>query len=348
MAYSNLSERLLLVIGPPVEEAIIVEMVSSPPYRSLLRRLLGIIVVTCSAIHSTSAKPPDTTEITRLQVFLDNHHFSPGSIDGQYGTFTKRALAYYNTQQQRKPSDWRTAHSLSEQQVPIAFVTHQITPEDQRWIGTVPKDLGNQAKLRALPYTSLVEYVAERYHADQRFLQRLNPQLDLDLLKSGDLVVVPNVKHVFRIEAMPRSKRYRAHAKRVDCYAFINTKQRMAGLYRGTKLVAAFPITHGRAQFVPRGDWKIQTMLTTPSFRWDERMLKEGQRSESFHLLPPGPNNPVGILWAGINKPGIGLHGTNSPETIGRAYSAGCIRFANWDAIRLPKFLCPGSAVIVR
>lgn len=145
-----------------------------------------------------------------------------------------------------------------------------------------------------------------------------------------------------------RRERYRAHAKRVDCYAFINTKQRMAGLYRGTKLVAAFPITHGRAQFVPRGDWKIQTMLTTPSFRWDERMLKEGQRSESFHLLPPGPNNPVGILWAGINKPGIGLHGTNSPETIGRAYSAGCIRFANWDAIRLPKFLCPGSAVIVR
>ncbi len=323
-------------------------MVSSSPYRSSLRHLLGILVFTNSAILSTWAKPPDTTEITRLQVFLDNHHFSPGPIDGQYGTFTKRALAYYNTQRQRKPSDWKAALNLAEHQIPIVFVTHQITSQELHQIGTIPKELSKQAKLRALPYTSLVEYIAERYHADRRFLQRLNPQLDLDLLKSGDLVVVPNVKHVFRIEAVPRSRRYRTQAKLLECYIFIDTKQRMAGLYRGTKLAAAFPITHGRAQFVPRGQWKIQTMLTTPTFRWDERMLKEGQRSETYHLLPPGPNNPVGILWAGINKPGIGLHGTNSPETIGRAHSAGCIRFANWDAIRLPKFLCPGSKVIVR
>lgn len=323
-------------------------MAFSPQHRSLLRRLLGILLASSSAILSISAKPPDTTEITRLQVFLDNHHFSPGPIDGHYGTFTKRALAYYNTQQQRKPSDWKKAHSLATQQVTIAFTTHKISPQELRWVGAVPEELGDQAKLAALPYTSIAEYVAERYHADQRFLQRLNPQLDLDLLKAGDLVVVPNVKHVFQIESLPRSKRYRAQAKLRDCYAFVDTKQRMAGIYRGTKLVAAFPITHGRAQFVPRGQWKIQTMLTMPTFRWDERMLKEGQRSDSYHLLPPGPNNPVGILWAGINKPGIGLHGTNSPETIGRAHSAGCIRFANWDAIRLPKFLCPGSAVIVR
>ena len=323
-------------------------MAFSPQHPSLLCRLLGILLASSGAILSISAKPPDTTEIARLQVFLDNHHFSPGPIDGQYGTFTKRALAYYNTQQQHKPSDWKTALSLATQQVSIAFVTHQIIPQELRWIGTVPKDLDNQAKLPALPYTSLVEYIAERYHADQRFLQRLNPQLDLDHLKPGDLVVVPNVKHVFRIESVPSSKRFRMQTKLRDCYAFVDTKQRMAGIYRGTKLVAAFPITHGRAQFVPRGQWKIQTMLTTPTFRWDERMLKEGQRSDSYHLLPPGPNNPVGILWAGINKPGIGLHGTNSPETIGRAHSAGCIRFANWDAIRLPKFLCPGSAVIVR
>ena len=66
-------------------------------------------------------------------------------------------------------------------------------------------------------------------------------------------------------------------------------------------------------------------MLTKPTFRWGERMLKEGKRSDHYYVLPPGPNNPVGILWAGINKKGIGLHGTNHPETIGRTHSAGCI-----------------------
>ena len=55
-------------------------------------------------------------------------------------------------------------------------------------------------------------------------------------------------------------------------------------------------------------------------------------RTNDFHNIPPGPNNPVGILWCGLNKPGIGIHGTNNPETIGRAGSHGCIRTANWDA----------------
>jgi lipoprotein-anchoring transpeptidase ErfK/SrfK len=64
--------------------------------------------------------------------------------------------------------------------------------------------------------------------------------------------------------------------------------------------------------------------------------------------LPPGPNSPVGVIWCGLNKSGIGLHGTADPETIGRAQSAGCIRLANWDAIRLPNFISPGSSVEIR
>ena len=49
---------------------------------------------------------------------------------------------------------------------------------------------------------------------------------------------------------------------------------------------------------------------------------------------PPGPRNPVGIVWIGVNKKGIGIHGTDSPDTIGRSASHGCIRLANWDAAR--------------
>ena len=64
--------------------------------------------------------------------------------------------------------------------------------------------------------------------------------------------------------------------------------------------------------------------------------------------IPPGPNSPVGIIWNGLSRPGIGLHGTASPRTIGRAQSAGCVRLANWDAMRLPQLVRPGSRVIVR
>ncbi|MEQ1749520.1 MAG: L,D-transpeptidase family protein, partial [Prosthecobacter sp.] len=75
---------------------------------------------------------------------------------------------------------------------------------------------------------------------------------------------------------------------------------------------------------------------------------EEGVRGGEAYQLPPGPNSPVGIIWCGISKSGIGLHGTASPKTIGRAQSAGCVRFANWDAIRLPTLVRPGSRVIVR
>lgn len=129
-------------------------------------------------------------------------------------------------------------------------------------------------------------------------------------------------------------------------YVFIDTAQRMASLYEGTRLLAAFPITHGRPRFVPRGRWTVINMITMPSFDGINACLKK--ENAVSPLLPPGPNNPVGVFWAGISKTGIGLHGTRSPETIGRSHSAGCIRFTNWDALRLLRYLKRGSEVIIR
>jgi hypothetical protein len=52
-------------------------------------------------------------------------------------------------------------------------------------------------------------------------------------------------------------------------------------------------------------------------------------------------------MWIGLSKPGIGIHGTNSPQTIGRSASHGCMRTANWDAVRLAKLLTKGMTVII-
>ncbi len=86
-------------------------------------------------------------------------------------------------------------------------------------------------------------------------------------------------------------------------------------------------------------------MRTFPKFRWDEKMLHEGVRGEEYFLLPPGPNSPVGIFWAGLDKSGIGIHGTSAPESIGRSTSHGCIRLANWDAIRFSRLVNAGAPV---
>ena len=53
--------------------------------------------------------------------------------------------------------------------------------------------------------------------------------------------------------------------------------------------------------------------------------------------MPPGPNGPVGVAWLDLTKEHYGIHGTNEPQTIGRAESSGCIRMTNWDVLRLSR-----------
>ena len=113
-------------------------------------------------------------------------------------------------------------------------------------------------------------------------------------------------------------------------------------------MLGAFVITPGKPQFIPRGEWKVVNMAATPQFRYDKNFLEKGERSSTAFQIPPGPNSPVGILWAGLSKSGIGLHGTASPRTIGRTESAGCVRFANWDAVRLPEIIRPGARLVIR
>lgn len=125
--------------------------------------------------------------------------------------------------------------------------------------------------------------------------------------------------------------------------------ERLIELYEDGRIVACFPCTPGSAKIpVPLGKWKITSNILLPHFRWDKSVLESGVRSENAFMLPPGPNSPVGIVWMGINRPSIGMHGTNSPDRIGRNESSGCIRLANWDAFTLCQLVKAGTPVEVR
>ena len=64
-------------------------------------------------------------------------------------------------------------------------------------------------------------------------------------------------------------------------------------------------------------------------------------------ILRPGPNNPVGVAWLGLNREGYGIHGTAWPEDIGKTESHGCFRLANWNAAKLVRMVKLGTPVIV-
>lgn len=61
--------------------------------------------------------------------------------------------------------------------------------------------------------------------------------------------------------------------------------------------------------------------------------------------IPPGPENPVGTRWLGLGFKGYGIHGTNNPESIGKAASAGCVRMHNRDVEVLAELVGVGTSV---
>jgi len=289
----------------------------------------------------------ETEKILRLQIFLDEQNFGPGIIDGRIGQFTRKAVAHYNYIAGLKYNNFSLVLSRASSQVNKIYTTYTVSEENFRFVGPVPFEPENQAQIDYLSYRSIQEFVAERYHTDNEFLEKINPSINWDNVASGSKIRVPNVTP-FTIENLSLNKSYPKDKKLSKRLIIVDTAQKLAVIWENNKLIATFPITPGEEKFVHRGKWEIWNMITTPVFRWDQSMLDTGKRSDTSFKLPPGPNSPIGILWAGISKSGIGLHGTASPETIGRSRSAGCIRLANWNVIRLPYLIRPGATVEIR
>jgi lipoprotein-anchoring transpeptidase ErfK/SrfK len=284
----------------------------------------------------------DEETATRLQIFLDNNDFGPGKIDGKVGEFFRKALLAYK-RARAMPETGMVDQWLLDQ-VPVTFTTYTIRPEDLKLLGPVSIRPWEEARMKWQAYGSLLEFVAERYHSAEALVRKLNPDKKFELLKPGDSVTVPNVLP-FEVDKLSEAK-LPPNPLFATREIFIDTKERFLEVHDGPQLVAEFPITPGSTTLpAPIGTWKILGAVTMPWFRHDEGVLNYGVRTSNYYNLPPGPNNPVGVLWMGLNKPGIGIHGTNNPETIGRAASHGCIRLANWDAARVKDLVSVGNTV---
>lgn len=269
---------------------------------------------------------------TRLQILLDNNDFGPGKIDGHLGEFARKALVAYK-RARGLPETGAIEPGMLEQ-VPEAYTTFTIPPEARNFIGPVATRPEEQAKLKASLYGTLLELVAERFHSSEQYLRELNKGHDLDKLEVGDTVKVPDVLP-FRIEDLKEVK-LPVNPAFATRRIFVDTKERTLEVRDNDLLIAEFPITPGSQTLpAPIGTWKILGIVELPWFRHDNGVLYHGVRTSNFHNIPQGPNCPVGVLWMGLNKPGVGIHGTNNPETIGRAASHGCIRLANWDANKI-------------
>lgn len=309
-------------------------------FLSLLARAQAVIPI------PLPRAPEPVDDILRLQIFLDAQLFGPGKIDGRPGEFTTKALRRYQHAQGLPETDMAD-HTLDLSSVKESYTTYTIRDEDMKFIGDLPLQPSEQSKKKYLPYDSVLEFLTERFHCSPELIEFINRPTKMSTLKPGSAVKVPAVQpflieELTEIASLPETAEFATRVIKID------TREKLLGVWDNDRLLVSLPITPGSGRLAtPPGTYRILGISQMPTFRWDKSVLEYGVRSSDYYELPIGPNNPVGVMWVGLSRPGIGIHGTNSPQTIGRSSSHGCMRTANWDVVRLVKQITKGMTVVI-
>ncbi|WP_109590351.1 L,D-transpeptidase family protein [Psychrobacter immobilis] len=266
----------------------------------------------------------------KMQALLDWNHASPGAIDGGWGMNSKKALINFQTMKGLPATgkmDQKTWDALNKN-IPAnkpVLVTYTITEDDIKTnFASIPAGSEAKSKMKGLYYQDIKEMFGERFHMDVRYLDKLNKNKQY---KAGETITVLNT----RAPLKQRINRVVANKADKTLYA-----------YNGDKLVATYPTTIGSdATPSPQGSFKIINKVKMP---WYKATVGKGA-DKQIHMLPPGPNSPVGVVWMGLSKPSYGIHGSPKPEGISRQASAGCVRLTNWDVLEVYANIENGATV---
>ena len=338
----------------------------------MLVALLLVISGTAALAQSPKSPVAEASEIVAAQVMLDRAGFSPGEIDGQAGVNLKRAATAFQRSyglmesgQVDQPT-WQRLIEVTDGQSPL--VDYQIRDADVAgpFTPSIPTDLVEQARLDKLGYQHALEVLAERFHADPRLLQKLNPGQTFS--SAGDRIVVPNVEP-FELPA-PEARQAPARgrgARRATTGTSGVTGGRGESAQPGftiavTKSTSALTVEDGSGRVVfhapvttgsehdplPIGSWKVTAVFPMPPFHYNPDLFWDANPAHSQAKIAPGPNNPVGVAWIDLSKEHYGIHGTPQPARIGHVQSHGCVRLTNWDVQRLLKWAQPGTPVVFR
>ena len=125
----------------------------------------------------------------------------------------------------------------------------------------------------------------------------------------------------------------------------IDTPNRYLYLVQGNGRALRYGIGVGRPGFEWAGVKTVSRKAEWPDWRPPAEMLK--RRPDLPRHMPGGPENPLGARAMYLGSSLYRIHGTNEPETIGRAVSSGCIRMRNQDVTDLYERVRVGAKVIV-
>jgi len=295
-----------------------------------------------SSVGSSNAMPAwsprGATNHLEAQIALAGMGISSGSIDGVGGAQTAAALRAFQLQQGLEQTGWldrNTRRALMLKRPP--WVSYRVGPEDLLRLGPVPDTWVAKSQVAGLEHETLLERLAERFQSHPALLRKLNPTVDWNRPAEGLELTVPSLPPV--------------PARRAGLIRISLPGRFLRVFDTGGQLIAHFPCSIARrVEKRPVGDLQVVVTVPNPDYTWDPEVFPESPESRTVGRklrIPPGPNNPVGVAWIGLNRSGYGIHGTPRPEEVGRTESHGCFRLANWNAELLRRMAWPGLTVRV-
>jgi len=277
-----------------------------------------------AAQYGGGALPGGRSALTaKVQLLLDRSGTSPGVIDGFKGGMSQSAILAFERRTGlpqdgiMDPHVWNLLQSFAVRPVTQSYT---ITAEDAAGLAaSIPTDYAEKALMPAMAHTSIAERLGERFHMDEKFIQFLNPGIDL----------VPGAT----IQVMAPNPPLRGEVTRI---IIDKDNRRVAGYNARGEMLVDYPATIGSSVTPsPQGAHNVRTVAINPNYTYNPDVNFRQEGNDRPLVIPPGPNGPVGTVWIGLTKPTYGIHGTPTPSQLFHNQSMGCVRLTNWDAEEL-------------
>ena len=300
---------------------------------------IALLAAAVSVFGQQAAPRISREDVISIQIGLDDAGFSPGQIDGKWGGTARQALAAWQQANELKPTGEFDADTAANFPAGEAnYTNYVVTAGDLAKLTRILEDWKARSELSNMWFETVVGMVAEKCHASEGLIKTLNPGItNWAAIPANQSVTMLNLSPVKRVAAA--KVRVSLSAKTITAYD------------ESGKMIAWFPcsIAADKEKRTP-GQLTVATVAMNPNYTFDPvnfPELDDTQKGYGKLIVPAGPRNPVGTAWIGLSRVGYGIHGTPHPDQIGKTFSHGCFRLANWNATRLAQMVQVGTPVEV-